>query len=324
MTSQLKFGRWWGLLMLAVLAVVTAACGAAAPAPSGVARQEAVKPAVAPIPAATAAPAAANAPAQPGMDYAGEGAIDDILKRAADEAHAQERVIVYTGNMSLVVKETGEAIKAITALVGEQGGYVAGSNVYEASGTLRGTITIRVPAEKYEDTLAGLRALSVRVEREASNTQDVTEEFVDLQARKTNMQAAEKALQDLLEERKKVGSTADILDVYRELTNIRGQIEQIEGRLRYLTNQAALSTITIELIPSAVYQPVNVGGWELQGTAKEAAQALISALQGLVKFSIWLIIFIVPLLLVLLLPVVVVIWIIRWWWKRRKAHKPAK
>jgi hypothetical protein len=121
-----------------------------------------------------------------------------------------------------------------------------------------------------------------------------------------------------------VGSTADILEVYRELTNIRGQIEQIEGRLRYLTNQAALSTITIELIPSAVYQPVSVAGWEPQGTAKEAVQALVSTLQGLANLTIWLVIYLLPLLIIMLLPVAVVIAVIRWWWRRRKAAKSAK
>jgi len=111
--------------------------------------------------------------------------------------------------------------------------------------------------------------------------------------------------------------------VYRELTNIRGQIEQIEGRLRYLTNQAALSTITVELIPDVLYQPVSVAGWEPQGEAKAALQSLVAALQGLGNLTIWTVIFILPLLVIMLIPVVVVILIIRWWWKRRQAKKQA-
>ena len=104
---------------------------------------------------------------------------------------------------------------------------------------------------------------------------------------------------------------------------MRGQIEQIEGRLRYLANQSALSTITIELIPDVLSQPVSVAGWEPQGTAKEALQALVSALQGLANLTIWLVIFLLPLLIVLLLPIVVVVVIIRWAWKRRRATKQA-
>jgi Flp pilus assembly protein TadB len=75
-----------------------------------------------------------------------------------------------------------------------------------------------------------------------------------------------------------------------------------------------------------LYQPIRVAGWEPQGVAKEALQALIVALQGLVNLLIWFIILILPLLIIFLLPVVIFILIIRWWWKRRQAKKgrPAK
>jgi len=243
--------------------------------------------------------------------------IEEYLANAT--AQSQEtRIIIYTGNVSLVVKDTQEAVGAITALANEQGGFVAGSNVYESQNVLRGSLTIRIPAERYQDTLTRLRALALRVERETSSTQDVTEEFTDLQARKTNLEFTEQALQELLDERQRVGSTSDILEVYRELTDIRGQIEQIEGRMRYLANQSALSTITIELIPDVLYQPVSVAGWEPQGVAKQALQALVAALQGLVNALIWLVIFVLPLLAIILVPVVILVWIVRWWWRRRK------
>jgi Flp pilus assembly protein TadB len=226
--------------------------------------------------------------------------------------------------MALVVKDTQDAISAITQLAADNGGYISGSNLYQYDDVPRGSITLRVPAELYQETLASLRAMAIRVERESSNSQDVTEEYTDLQARKTNLEYTEAALQELLEERRRTGNTSDILEVYRELTNIRGQIEQIEGRLRYLTNQAALSTITVELIPDVLYQPVSVAGWEPQGEAKQALQSLVAALQGFVNLGIWLVIFVLPILVILLIPVVVVVWIIRWWWKRRQAKKQAK
>jgi hypothetical protein len=245
--------------------------------------------------------------------------IDDILI-SVDRAQ-DSRVIIYTGNISLVVPDTREAMKAITNLAVEQGGYVSASNVYQAGEVPRGSITIRVPAESYLDTLEKLRMLAIRVEAENSGTEDVSEEYTDLQARKVNLEVTEKALQQLLEERQRVGSTSDILEVYRELTGVREQIEQIEGRLRYLANKAALSTITIDLIPDVLYQPVSVAGWEPQGVAKEAVQALVAALQLLANVLIWLIIFVAPLLIVFLIPVVLVIWLIRLWWKRHKARQ---
>ncbi|MCB0195857.1 MAG: DUF4349 domain-containing protein [Anaerolineae bacterium] len=257
------------------------------------------------------------------MEYYAEDAaegvaapVDDILNAASSQAQ-QTRVIIYTGDISLVVQDTQESVDAITAMASEMGGFISGSNVYESGDVLRGSITVRVPADRYQDTLAQLREMAIRVERENSTTQDVTEEFTDLQARKTNLEFTEEALQQLLEERQRVGSTSDILEVYRELTSIRGQIEQIEGRLRYLANQSALSTITIQLTPDVLYQPVSIAGWEPQGVAKEALQSLVAALQGLVNVLIWGIVFVLPLLLVLLIPVVIVALVIRRWWGKR-------
>ncbi len=246
--------------------------------------------------------------------------LEDFLANAVSQAQ-DIRVIIYTGDISLVVRDTQEAIEAITSVADVQEGFVANSNVYQSGEVLRGNITIRVPAQHYQTTLTQLRELAIRVERESSSTQDVTEEFTDLQARKTNLEFTEDALQKLLEERQRVGSTSDILEVHRELTAIRGQIEQIEGRMRYLANQSALSTISIELIPDVLYQPISVAGWEPQGVAKEAVQALVVALQGLVNVLIWVIIFVLPLLIILLLPVVIVGLLIAWWWRRRKTRK---
>jgi hypothetical protein len=242
--------------------------------------------------------------------------IEDFLSVAV--AQNETRVIIYTGEMSLIVKDTEEAIAQITALADEQSGFVSGSNVYEAGEALQGSITIRVPAERYQDTLAKLRELALRVERENSASQDVTEEFTDLQARQTNLEFTEAALQELLDERQRVGSTSDILEVYRELTTIRGQIEQIEGRLRYLANQSALSTINIQLTPDIIYQPISVAGWQPQGVAREALEALIEALQGLASVAIWLVVFVLPLALVFLIPLAIVGVVMRGWWRRRQ------
>lgn len=304
----LKVARF-GLMGLAVAGLLIA-CGAArSPAERAEAPSAAQESAAAPAP-----------PAEPVMDNSvvGSGSVEDLL---AGSAQAQQsRVIIYTGDISLVVRDTREAASAITDLAAAQSGYVAGSNIYQSDDVPRGSITIRIPAELYQDTMAKLRALAVRVERESSNTQDVTEEFTDLQARKANLEVTEEALQELLKERQRVGSTADILEVYRELTNVRGQIEQIEGRLRYLATQSALSTITINLIPDVLSQPISVAGWQPQGVAKEALQALVVALQGLGNVAIWLLVFGVPVLLVLIVPVVLAVWVIRWWWKRYRAR----
>jgi hypothetical protein len=303
------------VISLVILLVLLSACGAARTA-----EQSAAVYAPAPQTAPGAEGGAAEAPVEARADYGVRiEPIEQVLNSAVQSQ--DNRVIIYTGNISLVVKDTREAMTAITHLTTEQGGYVSASNVYQAGDVPRGSITIRVPAERYLDTLEKLRGLALRVEAENSGTEDVSEEFTDLQARKANLEVTEKALQQLLEERQRVGSTSDILEVYRELTSVRGQIEEIEGRLRYLANKAALSTITINLTPDVLYQPVSVAGWEPQGVAKEALQSLVVALQGLANLTIWLLIFLLPLLIIFLIPVVVVIWIIRAWWKRHHSRR---
>jgi hypothetical protein len=307
------------ILLLLLLSLLLTGCGAA--------REQSVasEPDFAGEEAAREAPAAAPppAPAEPEPVFADGISVplEDFLAQAVQAQEA--RVIIYTGSIALVVRDTRESIQAITTLVDTEGGYVASSNVYESGEALQGTVTVRVPAERYQAVLEQLRSLALRVERENSSSQDVTEEFTDLQARKTNLEFTESALQELLEERQRTGSTSDILEVYRELTNIRGQIEQIEGRLRYLANQSALSSITIELIPDILYQPITVAGWQPQGVAREAFQSLIVALQGLASLLIWLVILVLPLLLIFVIPLMAVIWAGRRWWRRSKARKAA-
>ena len=147
-------------------------------------------------------------------------------------------------------------------------------------------MTVRVPAEKLEDALAQFRALAVDVENQRVDSQDVTEEYVDLEARLTNMQRTERELQELLESRSETGKTSDILEVHRELTNIRAQIEQIQGRMQYLENLSAMATVQIQLTPDALMQPVVVGGWRPQGTARDAVRMLLRTLQFLADAAI--------------------------------------
>jgi hypothetical protein len=317
MSHNRKFWQLTLTIFSMLLLLALTACGASAEAPV-------MSQAVAPEMDYEMAAAEAM-PAEPARDYA-DGESVPLESFLASAAMAQEmRVIIYTGDVSLVVRDTEESVAAITQLANEQGGYVSGANVYQSGEVLRGSMSIRVPAERYAAVMEQLRGLALRVERESASTQDVTEEYTDLQARKVNLEHTETALQKLLDERQRVGSTSDILEVHRELTNIRGQIEQIEGRMRYLANQSALSTINIEITPDVLYQPISVAGWEPTGVAKEALQALVSALQGLTNITIWLVIFALPLLIIFLIPLVLVIMVIRWWWLRRQARpKPAQ
>jgi hypothetical protein len=309
------------LRYLALLAVVVAlgACAGprTAPPPESAALKEAPPaPALGVVPRDITSQEVVNSETV-STDTSGWDAPIDLRNLPAGQ---EERFVVYSGTIVLTVQDAGQAAIDIAALAAQQGGYVANSNLYLQGGVRRGTIVIRVPAEKYQDTLAALRALAVRVEKEMTNSEDVTQEYTDLRARKVNLEHTERALQKLLDERLKVGRTQDILEVYRELSNVRGQIEQLEGRLRYLANLAAMSTISIELVPDVLQQPVATTGWEPQGIAKSALQALVSALQVLGTLAIWAVIFLLPLAIVVLIPLWVLVRFVYRVFRRRAAR----
>jgi hypothetical protein len=174
-----------------------------------------------------------------------------------------------------------------------------------------------VDAAQFDQALGELRRLAVEVRNESVRGEDVTAEFVDLDAQLKNLEAAEAQLQQIL---KQATKTEDVLNVYRELTSIRGQIEQIKGRMKYLSQSAALATISVNLIPDALAQPVQTGGWQPAGVAKTAVEALIAALQGLVNIAIWIIIVVLPILLIIAIPFVILFALIR----RSRRNKAAK
>ncbi|PKO21419.1 MAG: hypothetical protein CVU38_14870, partial [Chloroflexi bacterium HGW-Chloroflexi-1] len=170
------------------------------------------------------AKSAAQPPAQP------------AAQPAPGVANDTERMIIRTVDLSLVVTDAEPAMQSITDMVTGMGGYVADSSAWREGEQLRARITVRIPAGDLDDAIAAIKALAVRVERENVSGQDVTEEFTDLSAQLVNLEAAEKELRELLAEvRQRTQQAEDILQVYRELTNIRGEIERVKGRMQYLS-----------------------------------------------------------------------------------------
>ncbi|MCS6849391.1 MAG: DUF4349 domain-containing protein [Anaerolineae bacterium] len=249
--------------------------------------------------APTAAPAmpesAGRAPVQP----AGE---------AADQS-VQQRLIIRTAELTIVVKDTQEQMSALAKLAEEFGGFVVSSSASRVQDdALQGYITLRVDATRFDEAMNRIRALAVEVRSESVRGEDVTAEYVDLDARLRNLEATEAQLQKILEQ---ATTTEDVLAVYRELTQIREQIEQIKGRMKYLSQSAALATISVTLIPDALAQPIQVGGWRPEGVAKSAVEALIATLQGLASLLIWLVIVVLPVLLILAAPISLIVLLIR-------------
>ena len=154
------------------------------------------------------------------------------------------RMIVRTGNISLVVEDVLVGMDQISELADDFGGYVVSSKRWGEGERLAGSITIRVPAKHFDDAMRALRELAVEVSSESTSSKDVTEEYVDLSAKLRNLEATEEQLLKIMEEAETV---KEILDVQRELSKTRGEIEQTKGRMQYLERTSATSLIEIHL-----------------------------------------------------------------------------
>jgi len=241
-----------------------------------------------------------------------------------------ERKVIGRASLSLVVTDTDTAAAAIQTLVEGAGGFVSNASFYKsnygAGSALAGSMTLRVPAEGLDQLLADLEGLALSMESRNLSREDVTDQYTDLTAQLNNLQATERELLALLTEvRERPGSTADeILQVHARMSEIRGQIESVQGRRNLLDNLIGLATVEVNLIPDAQNRPIIEEGWQPGGVARSALRGLVSALQWLGSAAIWLIIFFLPLALVAAIPVVVLIWALRWLIRRSRSGKEVK
>ncbi len=188
------------------------------------------------------------------------GATDEELKNLEVEASrlamslpVQDRIIVRTVDMALVVNDVSKSVDAVDSMAQELGGWVLRSNRNEIH---RGFIAIRVPAERVDEAIARLRGLAHEVKSENSTSRDVTDEYVDNQARLKNLQATEEQLLKLME---RTGKVEELLEVQRELTNVQGGIERLQGRIKLLEETSAFSLINVNLELAPAEMTVDAG-----------------------------------------------------------------
>ncbi|MBE2224370.1 MAG: DUF4349 domain-containing protein [Anaerolineae bacterium] len=228
----------------------------------------------------------------------------------------QQRLIIRTADMAIVVADTEAAMKTIAQMVEENGGWVVSSSVYQYSDTaMTGDITVRVPAEGFTSATEAVRGIALEVQHESTSGQDVTEEFVDLSSRLENLESTAARVRSFLDETKTV---EEALAVNQELSRLEGEIEVIKGRMKYLSQSAAFSTIAVHLTPDEASRPVEVAGWRPDGVAKDALESLIGFLQFLVEATIWIVIFLLPVVIILGIPIWLVVRFVR---RRRRNRK---
>jgi len=171
---------------------------------------------------------------------------------AAPARTAKQRII-YTGNISIVVKDFAKTKTEIDSLLKAVDGHVSNFQEDRTYGDRRhGHWVVRVPVSEFHDFVDKIAKLGV-AEKQSIDGQDVTEEFVDLEARLKNQRVLEERMLKLLEDRS--GEIKEIIAVEEQLARVRGEIERMEGRLRYLTDRTELTTVTIDVREDRDYVP---------------------------------------------------------------------
>ncbi|HEY3310522.1 MAG TPA: DUF4349 domain-containing protein [Anaerolineales bacterium] len=226
-----------------------------------------------------------------------------------------DRMVIKNAEIKLLVEKTDNAIDRSMQVVSDVGGYIISSRVWyqDANGEnyKYATISIGVPVSQFETAMRRLRGLAVRVLDENASGQDVTSEYVDLQSQLGNLEATRDRIRTFLADAKTVEES---LRINQELTNIEGQIEQVKGRMNFLSNRSAYSTITVNFepeippltpsptptaIPTATPKPWNPGD-----SLHQATGAVTNIYQGFVELAIWFFVVIIP----LLAPPALIIW----------------
>ncbi len=259
--------------------------------------------------AESAAPAPAAAQA---LRVAGSGAGGDVAS-----ADLLGRTIIRNGSLNLEVQSVEQAFARVTAIAGEQGGFVANSTLERGGGDgyRYAHLTLRIPAERFDQTIEALRAIAGEVLHVSTSSQDVTGEVTDLEAGLRNLRSVETQYLTLLTTATEIG---DILQVQDRLTETRGQIERTEGRLALLESLADLSTLSVDLSRTPQgpadgdgrSSPLDAAG-EAWDASLETLNVIATAAVVVVVYSWW------------LLPIVILGALALWRWapRRRRAAR---
>lgn len=219
-------------------------------------------------------------------------ALPDVISSSGYAAQPPlGRLIIREGRISMVVTDTLAAKTTIEQVIGQ----LQGEEAFVVSSTEIGGVEgrspaimmiVRVPAARFDSVMDSLAGMAAEISERTETAQDVTDEYVDVQAR---LQALETARARLLEILENAETTDAVLQAEQQLTQREADIEALQGRVQYLTQSARLSEISIVLQPSVLSQPIE-SGWRPAETARRGYEALLKSVQGfgntLIYFSI--------------------------------------
>ncbi len=234
---------------------------------------------------------------------------------------ATERKIIRDAELRVDVDDPMESLRRVTAIAESNGGFVVTSESKRSDSesawtpNLVVTVTVRVPSAKFGSTLDSIRSLALLVRQEKITGQDVTEEYMDLETRIRTKKALEGQYLEILKQAKKV---TDVLEVQKHLAEVRTEIEQFEGRRRFLENRVNLSTIKVTLQTRVPVVKSSASGF-LNGLKEAIGDGIDGALE-VILVLIRLVLVLIPVVLFLVVPA----WLLFKFLRRRlgKVKKP--
>ena len=269
----------------------------------------------------------ASAPSKSAQDNEGllNGQMKDVsltdTRTDQQNAGATERRIIRNAEMALETDSPQDGQRKVAAIVEARGGYVVSSDArqqqtdQESKPQMVVTVVARVPVAQFVAAVDEIRGIGSRVTLEKTTGKDVTEEYMDMEARIRAKQALEAQFLEIM---KQARTVTDALEVQRQLSEVRSEIEQLEGRRRLLENQSSLSTITVTFQPS---QPlVNTSGFFYR--VKRAFGSGVDIAASITLFLIQLIVALLPVLVLVFLPILLLLrYLLRRWRRARLAQK---
>ncbi|MBN1634550.1 MAG: DUF4349 domain-containing protein [Ignavibacteria bacterium] len=229
-----------------------------------------------------------------------------------EKIDVSKRLVVKSGKISIEVDKYDDAETKITEITNKYGGNISTSaSSMSSSGKKQGTITVRIPAAQFDAFIPEVSQIG-KVMSQNINASDVTEEYIDLEARLKTQKELEQRLYDLL--KTKTAGLSDVLAIENKLADVRGKIESTEGRMKYLMSQASFSTLAISVYEPNLLETTSGGGF-----FSEIRDAIVSGLRGLLSVIKFLIIAFIALLPFLIIAYIIYIIIRK---KIRKKKQP--
>jgi len=226
----------------------------------------------------------------------------DDASRADNSLQAASRKVLRNAEMTLEVPSTVDTQHQVSLIAESRGGFVVNSeskqreNVEPTKRMVDIKMVIRVPSDQFGGAIDQIRKLAVNLPAESLKSDDVTEEFIDLEAHVKTQKALELQFLEIMKQARKV---EEALEVQRQLADVRAEIERLDGRKRFLENRAALSTITVNLQSPA---PIMVSSTGFGRSIRDAAADSLDIASGLVLFFVRSVIVLLPVAILVILP----------------------